>query len=373
MALLTGFLAPQMLRIMNTPEEIAGEAASYIRIIFFGIPVTVAYNLAGCVLRSVGDSRTPVIFLVIASLVNIALDLFFIVVLHTGPAGAAAATVISQAAAGAGCIVCMFRHLPMLLEDREGMIPHAAEMKKLFAMGVPMGLQYSVTAVGSIVLQTAVNGLGTSAVAAVTAAGKIYCFFTCVFDALATAMATWCGQHTGAGKLSRIPEGLRAVSMIGVLYCIAVLLLVYFFGGHGIAVFLNTGERAAAAAMAYRYLLTNVSFFIALLFVNLVRFSIQGMGFTRLAVLAGVFEMAARIIMALVFMPFFGFSAACLANPAAWVLADLFLFPCYAHVYRKLTGENRTKKRSLLHGRMLRIKYARFFLKILLDADTSHP
>ncbi len=335
-ALVTGFGCTAALRAMNTPADILDNAAAYIRIIFFAIPVTVVYNLAGSVLRAVGDSKTPVLFLVAASLVNIALDLLFILVFRMGVAGAAWATVISQLFAGVGCVRAVVRHLPMLSECPDDLKFRRRYALKTAAMGVPMGLQYSITAVGSIVLQTAVNGLGTGAVAAVTAAGKLYAFFACVFDALATAMATFCGQHVGAARVERIPAGLRAASVIGAVYSVLVLALVCLFGDRMLGIFLGAETDGPVAAMASKYMVINVAFFIMLLFVNIVRFSIQGMGFTRLAMLAGVFEMAARTLVAVALVPRWGFDAACFANPLAWVMADLFLFPCFLHTWRGL-------------------------------------
>ncbi|MBR4501904.1 MAG: MATE family efflux transporter [Clostridia bacterium] len=344
----TGLCSTAALRAMNTPADILNEAAAYIRIIFFAIPVTVVYNLAGSVLRAVGDSRTPVLFLVAASLINIALDLVFILIFHMGVTGAAWATVISQLFAGIGCVRTVLKHLPMLTECPDDLKFRKRYVLKTAAMGVPMGLQYSITAVGSIVMQTAVNGLGTGAVAAVTAAGKLYSFFTCVFDALATAMATFCGQHVGAARAERIPAGLRAAGVIGTVYSFLVLGLVCLLGGRMLGIFLGDDTDGPVAAMAMRYMVTNVAFFVPLLFVNIVRFSIQGMGFTRLAMVAGVFEMVARTLVAVALVPRFGFDAACFANPLAWVMADVFLFPCFVRTWRSLMrrGGGRTAEQG---------------------------
>ena len=333
-ALITGFGCARALRAMNTPEDILEEAVRYIRVIFFAIPVTVLYNLAGSVLRAVGDSKTPVIFLVAASVINIALDLLFILAFGMGVAGAAWATVISQLFAGVGCAVAVKRHLPVLSVCRDDWKFRPRCALRIAATGVPMGLQYSITAVGSIMMQTAVNGIGTAAVAAVTAAGKIYCFFTCVFDALATAMATFCGQHVGAGRTERIPAGLKAAAAVGTVYSLAVLLAVLVFARTLLGIFLGTDADAETFGMASGYLVTNVAFFISLLFVNILRFSIQGMGFTRVAMIAGAFEMAARTLTALLLVPRWGFDAVCFANPLAWVMADAFLVPCFAHALR---------------------------------------
>lgn len=336
MATATALLCPALLRLMNTPEEIIGHSVAYIRIIFIGIPITVLYNMAGGILRSLGDSKTPVYFLIFASLVNIVLDLLFILVVKMGVAGAAVATVISQLISGVGCLIVMKKRFPILQlsEDDRRFRPELA--KKLFGIGLPMGLQFSITAIGSVVVQWSVNGLSVVSVAAVTAGSKISMFFCCVFDALATTMATFAGQNMGARKLDRINQGLRAASVLGVGYCIGAFLIIWLFGKNLLGLFVDAGKDPEVLAQAYRYIMFNSSCYIPLLFVNIVRLSIQGMGYTRIAMLAGVCEMIARTLVAVLLVPLWQFSGACLANPAAWFAADFFLFPCYFHILKQL-------------------------------------
>ena len=327
-------LCKPLLRLMNTPEEILDAAARYIGIIFAAIPCCVLYNIASGILRSLGDSRTPVVFLVIASLINIALDLFLIIACGMDVAGAAVATAVSQLISGVGCVVVMIRRFPILRmqpEDRVFSVPLA---KSMLGIGLPMGLQFSITAIGAVVVQWSVNGLGVDAVAAVSAAVKLSGFFCCVFDALASTMATFAGQNLGARKLDRIGEGLRAASVVGTIYCILAFLAVLAFGDRMLSLFVDGNENAAVMEMGFRYLKINAAFYIPLLFVNIVRLCIQGMGYTRVAMLAGLTEMVARTAVALLLVPAIGFTGACFANPAAWVLADLFLFPCYFHLMR---------------------------------------
>ena len=209
-----------LLRLMNTPEEILEDSASYIRIIFAAIPFCVLYNMASGILRSLGDSRTPVVFLILASLVNIVLDLFLIIVCGMDVAGAAVATAVSQLLSGIGCVVVIIRRFPILRltkEDRE-LSPKRA--RSMLGIGLPMGLQFSITAIGSVTVQWSVNGLGVDAVAAVSAASKLSMFFACVFDALASTMATFAGQNVGARKLNRVGQGLKAASILGTVYCV---------------------------------------------------------------------------------------------------------------------------------------------------------
>ena len=335
MALATGLLCPLLLRLMDTPEEIMQGAVDYIQLIFYAIPVTVTYNMASGVMRSLGDSKTPVVFLAMAAIINIVLDIVFILVFHMGVRGAALATVISQAASGLGCVLVIIKRYPILRMTREDLIFRPFLARQLMGMGIPFGLQYSITAVGSVIMQTSVNGLGTIAVAAVTAGGKLNSFFVCVFDALATTMATFVGQNIGARKLERIDQGLRAAAGIGITYSVLAAVAVWLWGDNLAGLFISADE-GTVITLAHQFIKANSAFYILLLYVNILRFSIQGMGFTKLAMFAGMAEMVARTLVAVAFVPFFGFGAACFANPAAWIAADLFLFPCYVKCMKKL-------------------------------------
>ena len=335
-AVLSTVLCRPLLRLMNTPEEILDASARYISIIFAAIPCCILYNMAGGILRSLGDSRTPVIFLVIASLVNIALDLFLIIVCGMDVAGAAVATAVSQLLSGIGCVVVMIRRFPILHLNREDRRFDPALARKMLGTGLPMGLQFSITAIGSVIVQWSVNGLGVNAVAAISGAAKLSMFFACVFDALASTMATYAGQNMGARKLDRIHQGLRCTSVMGIAYCVAAFGVAALFARPLLGLFIDAEAAPEVMAMGTRYLMINAAFYIPLLFVNIVRLSIQGMGFTRVAMLAGLSEMVARTVVALFVVPALGFTGACLANPAAWIMADLFLFPCYFQIMRVL-------------------------------------
>ena len=332
LAVLSTVLCKPLLRLMNTPEEILDHSAAYIRIIFAAIPCCVLYNMAGGILRSLGDSRTPVIFLVLASLINIVLDLFLIIVCGMDVAGAAVATAISQLLAGFGCIAVMIRRFPVLHLSREDRHFDPALARKMLGTGFPMGLQFSITAIGSLVVQWSVNRLGVDAVAAVSGAIKISAFFACVFDALGSTMATYAGQNMGARKLDRIHQGLRCTSLLGFIYCAVAFGVVALFARPLLGLFIDADAAPEVTAMGIRFLRINAAFYIPLLFVNILRMSIQGMGFARVAMLAGLFEMVARTAVALFLVPAAGFTGACFANPAAWVMADLFLFPCYFQI-----------------------------------------
>ncbi|MCI8736413.1 MAG: MATE family efflux transporter [Lachnospiraceae bacterium] len=328
-------LCRNILTWMNTPADIFEYAYIYILIIFWGIPASYLYNLLSGIIRSMGDSKTPLMFLLISSVLNIGLDLLCILTFHMGIAGAAAATVVSQLISGVLCLFYMKRKFDILEITKEEWKVNFDHMKILCGMGVPMGLQYSITAIGSVILQTSVNSLGSVAVAAVTAAGKVSMFFSCPFDAMGSTMATYGGQNVGAKKLDRLGKGLFSCSILGIGYALAAFAVLFFAGDVFTGLFVNEGG-AEIIADARQMLVIMSAFYIPLAFVNIIRFMIQGMGFSAFAVLAGVCEMVARALAGIFLVPAFGFTGACFASPLAWILADAFLIPAYIHVRRKL-------------------------------------
>ena len=357
-AVLSTVFCKPLLRLMNTPEEIINDSASYIGIIFAAIPCCVLYNMASGIMRSLGDSRTPVVFLVMASLVNIVLDLLLIIVCGMDVAGAAVATAASQLLAGIGCVIVMIRRFPVLHLNREDRQFNFRLARKMLGIGLPMGLQFSITAIGSVMVQWSVNGLGVNAVAAVSGGVKISMFFACVFDALASTMATYAGQNMGARKLDRIHQGLRCASVLGIIYCALAFGVVALFARPLLSLFIDADAAPEVMSMSIRYLTINAAFYIPLLFVNIVRLSIQGMGYTRVAMLAGLFEMIARTAVALFVVPSAGFTGACFANPAAWVMADLFLIPCYFQIMRVVRQRLMPETQEAKAGKLIRLRKA---------------
>ena len=335
MTTIVGFLCMRILQWMNTPEDIIHGAYDYIFVIFLGIPVTYLYNMLAGIIRSLGDSKTPVYFLLLSSLMNIALDFFTILVLGMGVRGPALATVISQGISAVLCLIYMIRHYPILHMKQGEWQPDGRMLCALCGMGIPMGLQYSITAIGSVVLQTAVNSLGSMAVAAVSTGSKVSMFFCCPFDALGGTMATYAGQNVGAKKLNRVKDGLKAASLIGIIYSL-IAFVVLLFGGRYIALLFMDADQTEIIGRVATFLIGNSMFYIPLTFVNVVRFTIQGMGFSTFAILAGVCEMAARSLVGFCLVPVFGFLPACFASPLAWIFADAFLIPAFFHCMKKL-------------------------------------
>lgn len=339
-----------ILVLMRTPENILEGAYQYIFFIFLGIPATFLYNLLAGIIRSLGDSRTPVVFLIISSILNVILDFFFIVFAGTGAEGAAYATVISQAVSGLLCLVYMRRKFAILTMEKDELFLDKTHVKILCGMGIPMGLQYSITAIGSLVIQTAINGLGSAAVASVAAAQKVSMLFCCPFDALGGTMATYAGQNVGAKKLERVVQGVRSANGIGIIYALGAFAITLLFGEQIPRLFVDAAETEVIR-QAYQYMLGNALFFIALVFVNVYRFTIQGMGFSGFAVFAGVFEMIARALMGFAMVPIFGYPAVCLSSPLAWIFADIFLVPAFGHCIRRMQKQfGEEEKRAVLRA-----------------------
>ncbi|MGN0995604.1 MAG: MATE family efflux transporter [Candidatus Ventricola sp.] len=335
---LTVVFCRDILTLMNTPQDCFQEAYDYIVAIFAGIPFLLLYNLLSSYLRSLGDSRTPLFFLVLSSLLNVALDLLFILVFHMGVLGASLATVVSQGVSGLLCLLWIALRVPALHISRAEWVPRVRRMRVLCTYGVPMGLQYSITAIGCVVLQVAVNSLGSLAVAAMTASSKVLNFLACPFDALGSTMATYGAQNVGANRYDRLNRGVFTASAMGFVYSMAAFIVAFFFGRTLTGLFIDGTGNAALIALAQQYMLVNVAFYPLLTLVNVVRFMIQGMGFSGFAIIAGVLEMIARSLASVALVPVLGFLGVSLGSPLAWVFADAFLIPAYFRCRRLLYG-----------------------------------
>ncbi len=326
-------LCRQILLWMNTPLDIIDGSYSYIFVIFLGIPTVYLYNLLSGIIRSLGDSKSPLFFLVFSSILNIVLDIVLILAFHMGVAGAAWATVISQLVSGAACLFYMMRRFEILKMTKDEWRIDSNCVGVLCNMGIPMGLQYSITAIGSVILQAAVNSLGSMSVAAVAAGSKISMFFCCPFDAMGSTMATYAGQNVGAGKLERISMGMKSTCLLGFGYSILACIVLVCFGETVALLFVDPSETQIIQQVSW-FLAANSAFYFPLALVNIVRFTIQGLGFSKSAIFAGVCEMVARSVVAMAFVPIFGYAAIIFANPAAWIFADLFLIPAYLYVMK---------------------------------------
>ena len=333
---LTVIFCRPILVLMQTPSDIIDLSYNYIVVIFAGIPAIILYNILSSYLRSLGDSITPVIFLIVAAVLNIGLDLFFIICLHWGVFGAAFATVLSQAVSGVLCLFVIIRKFDILHLKRSDWVLDASYVRNLLIMGLPMGLQYSITAIGSVILQTAVNTLGSGAVAAMTAGSRISMFMMCPFDAISTAASVFCSQNLGAGQSKRIRQGLRQGVLVGVGYGAFAGVIMILFGRPLTKLFIVSSAFEAINASA-KYLRCLGFFYWMLGILNVCRMITQGLGYSGRAVFSGVMEMLARTIVCLGFVGAFGFTAICFADQAAWLAACCYIAPTCLYCVKKST------------------------------------
>lgn len=339
---LTCLLTTNILNILQVPENIFEDSYAYIFVIFAGIPFTLLYNYLSAVLRAIGNSKTPFMFLAFSSLLNIVLDFFCILNLGWGCAGAAIATIFSQAVSGVLCLILIIKKLPILHIKKEERVVDKETMKNLLAMGLPTGLQFSITAIGSMVMQSANNALGSVYVSGFTAGLKIKQFIMCPFDALATGVSTFASQNYGALKDDRIKQGVRSGLFIGLIYGVAGGMVLIFFGRTLSQLFLSA-EYAAQLDASALYLRRMGTCWWMLAILNVLRMVIQGLGYASRAVFAGVIEMIMRSIVALGFAPTFGFDAITWADQCAWAGACFYIIPmylfCVKHISEKIQAE----------------------------------
>ena len=279
----------------------------------------------------------------LSTVLNIVLDLFFILTLGWGVAGAGIATVLSQGVSALLCYIYMYRKFDILQTEPDDRRFRKELAGQLLSIGVPMGLQFSITAIGSIMLQSANNALGTACVAAFTAAMRIKMFVMCPLDALGMAMATYSGQNYGAGKPERIWQGIKSATLMMVVYSAAIALIMWGLADKFALLFISPDETEILKDTVL-FLHVNTSFFILLGLLSILRYSIQGAGYTRLSMFSGVSEMVARVLVSLFLVPAWKFWGVCLGDPTAWLFANLFLVPAFVYVYRQLKESVRVER-----------------------------
>ncbi len=323
-----------ILHILSVPDDIFANAYAYLIVIFIGLPFTLLYNYLSAILRAVGDSRTPFVFLAFSAILNIFLDFFCILVLGWGCAGAAIATVTAQAISGLLCLVFIVLRVKLMRLSRENRERDMRAMKELLQMGLPTGLQFSITAIGSMVMQSANNSLGSIYVSAFTAAVKIKQFALCPFDALATATSVFCSQNLGAGQAKRIRQGMFQGMAVSVGYGLFAGVILIFFGRTLSMMFLSRDNIEVLDASG-KYLRCLGFFFWSLGVLNVSRMVAQGLGYSGRAFFSGVTEMIARTVVSLGFVGAFGYTAICFSDQAAWLSACLYIFPTCLYCMKK--------------------------------------
>ena len=331
-------LARPILILLRTPSDILDESCTYISIIFAGVGIILIYNLClGC-MRALGDSRTPFFILVICCLLNIALDLLFVVTFHMGVAGVAYATLLSQLLSTLLCLYAIRKHFPLLHFTKKDTVFSFSIIKSLCAISIPVGLQFFITSMGSVLLQASINSLGSDVVAAASAGSKVQTVLLAPLDCAGIAIATFASQNLGANRLDRIRQGSMQTMLACSIYSFLAFWICRAFGTSLSKIFLHASDPAILA-MTQQYLNLNTLFYISLSVIYVYRNTLQGLGRANATMFAGVPELIGRTIIALFFVTPYGYAGACFGNPAAWTLAALVLLPMYRSAIRKLQKE----------------------------------
>ena len=313
--------AMPLLRLMNTPENIIGDAYLYIKIIA-GVVATVAYNLIASILRALGDSKTPLYFLIVSSVLNVILDLVFIIVFKMGVAGAAWATIISQGVSAILCLIYTYKRFTILRLKKEDFKVKKRYYHKHLKIGIPMALQFSITAIGIMTVQSALNVFGSTIIASYTAASKALQLVMQPAITFGVTMATYCGQNLGAKKYDRIKEGVKACTKISIVTSLISAAVLIFLGKYFVMMFINNPD---AEILSYAQQVLNISaiFFIPLGLIFIYRNALQGIGDSFVPMMAGAYELIARAVVAFTLPRYIEFLGICLADPVAWFAAAI--------------------------------------------------
>ena len=333
--LLSCLFCKKILHLVNTPLEVFDDAYIFLMLQFAAIPFTIGYNLLAGQIRALGNSKQPFYFLITASVVNILLDVLLILILGLGVEGAGIATLLSQAFSVCLCIRFIKKKMQILIPQGEERDFDNKKISILLNNGVPMGLQFSITGIGIIMLQSANNALGITCVAAFIAAMRIKYLFTCVFENIGVAMATYCGQNLGAKKMERISQGVRAAIKMMLIFFVFSFIVITPFADDMMTLFVDKGE-AEVVTYAAEFMRIACYFYPCLGLLTIFRYSIQGLGYSNLSMMSGVMEMIARCGVSLWLVPAFMWTGVCYGDPVAWVMADMFLLPAFWWLFKHL-------------------------------------
>lgn len=331
-----GFLAANepILRMMNYSPDIMPDVTAYMGIIYAGLIVTAAYNALAAFLRALGDSRSPLYFLIISAAINVVLDIVFIVYGGMGVDGCAYATVIAQAISALLCFIYIVKRYPILHLKREDFRISFRSWGRLLALGIPMALQFSITAIGTIIVQGAVNVYGEIYMAGFSAAGKLQNIIATVFSAFGATIATYVGQNRGAGKMDRVRQGVRTTQMMIIVYSVFAMAVVLLLGRYMMWIFVSPSETEVID-VAVLYFRTVFWCYPFLGSIFLYRNTLQGLGYGLVPMLGGVFELIARAGIVLLVAGHTSFVGVCLSDPAAWLSALIPLVPYYIYIMKK--------------------------------------
>ena len=318
----------QTLQLMHTPSEIYQDAVRYIVTVLAGLTATIAYNMAAAILRALGDSKTPLFFLIFSSLLNIGLDLLFIGPFALGTRGAALATVLAQTVSVLLCIIYMRRRYPVLHTKRSDWTFIPSKAVQMLKLGLPLGLMGVMTASGIIILQVAINSFGAASVAAYTAVNKIQTLLCFPLSAYGMAMTNLCGQNFGAGKYDNIKKGIRQCLLLMIVTALIFMLILETAGGTLASLFLST-EDTEVTSMATGYIRVVALFLPVFGALMVIRASIQGLGYGGIPTLNGVLESVCRILWTVWLIPYGSFLHLSFVDPTAWGAAALMMLLFY--------------------------------------------
>ncbi len=323
-----------ILRLMNSPEDLMGSVKGYMGIIYAGLIVTAAYNSLAAFLRALGDSRSPLYFLIISAVINVFLDILFIVKIGMGVEGCAYATVIAQAISAVCCLIYIIKKFPILHLKKENFEISFTSFRYLLALGIPMGLQFSITAIGTIIVQGAVNIYGSVYMAGFSAAGKLQNIIATVFVAFGATTATYVGQNRGAGKMDRVKVGMKYTQIMILVWSVITMVIMFFFGKYMTWLFIDKSQTDVInVSVTYFHTVFWAYPFLGSIF--LYRNGLQGLGYGLVPMLGGVFELVARSAIVMFVAGKTSFAGVCLADPAAWIAALIPLIPYYIYVMKK--------------------------------------
>jgi putative MATE family efflux protein len=325
------FLAKPLLRLVRTPENIIDMATDYISIIYLFLNSAVFYNLFSSVLRALGDSKSPVIFLLISSILNIILDLFFVIIIPLAAKGVAIATVIAQGISAILSFIYINAKFPVFRTKRSDWYFDKKVCKRLLQIGIPGAMQFSVCAVGVIIVQAFLNGFGSDAIAAYSVGCKIENVMTQFFPSLGIAISTYIGQNLGAEKIGRLRKGFSTGLVICSIYAVISTIVIRFISAPLALVFVESGmDSQSVIDMAVKYSVISSYFYIPLGMIFVYRSGSQGLGSGSIPIISSIIELAFRIISVAILPKALGYIGICLASPAAWIGAG-FILPFFAY------------------------------------------
>lgn len=323
-----------LLHLLNVPEEQFAMSYAYISVLIVGLFATVLYNLCANTLRAIGDSLTPLLFLILATVSNIGLDYLFILEFHMGVQGAAYATVLAQLISVVLCFVRIFRKFPILHLQKSDFRPEKELIVEMYKSGLSMGLMSCLVSIGTIMLQSAINTFGTTVIVAHTAARKVFEIMSLPMSVLGSAMATYCGQNYGAKRFDRIRQGIRASLLIAAIWSVAVFIICHTVEG-ALIQFVASTTDAEVIYWGSMYLKVDMSFIIVCGVIVILRNSMQGFGDRVIPVFSSCIELAGKIIFAFVFAPMFAYWGIIWAEPVVWIAMVIPLIVKVVHTLKK--------------------------------------